>query len=159
MSSEPPKPPQPDSQLPQQSPQIPEHTSDHRVEPARSQQAQQRIQVAIKQETQWSGPIPPPEVLDRLNQVIPGGAERVLKMAEKEQTHRIGIERDGLAASRDDARRGQYLGALISGTAIVGAVVTAVIGSPAIVPIALVGVPVVAIVNAIVNRRSNGKRQ
>lgn len=157
MSSEPPKP-APAPQPPQQTPQSTEFPSEPIAAHPRSEQAQQQISVSIHQQQQWSGPIPPPQVLQELNQVIPGGAERVLRMAEREQEHRIGLERDGQAASREEARRGQYLGAAISGTAIVGAVVTAAMGAPAVVPIALVGVPVAAIIRAVVNRRSNGRR-
>jgi uncharacterized membrane protein len=47
-----------------------------------------RAQVAA-----FSGPIPPPDLLDRYNQMIPGGADRILKMAEKQSAHRQYIEK------------------------------------------------------------------
>jgi len=36
----------------------------------------------------WSGPLPPPATLKQFDEVIPGGAERILRMAEAEQAHR-----------------------------------------------------------------------
>jgi hypothetical protein len=62
----------------------------------------------------WSGPPPPPAELQKIDQIIPGGADRLLSMAEKEQTHRIA-----------HAKRGQYLGwSLAAGAAIAAAVVS-----------------------------------
>lgn len=41
----------------------------------------------------FSGPIPPPELLLKYNEIIPGGAERILKMAENQSIHRQCIEK------------------------------------------------------------------
>jgi uncharacterized membrane protein len=41
----------------------------------------------------FSGPIPPPDLLERYNQIIPEGADRILKMAEKQSAHRQKIEK------------------------------------------------------------------
>ena len=38
------------------------------------------------------GPIPPPGILAGYNSIIPDGADRVIKMAEREQAHRYNIE-------------------------------------------------------------------
>jgi uncharacterized membrane protein len=32
---------------------------------------------------QWSGPLPPPAVLEKFSQIIPNGAERIVAMAIK----------------------------------------------------------------------------
>lgn len=40
----------------------------------------------------FSGPLPPPELLARYNQVIPNGAERILAMAERQSAHRESLE-------------------------------------------------------------------
>jgi uncharacterized membrane protein len=36
----------------------------------------------------YQGPIMPPHLLQKIENIIPGGAERVLRLSEKEQTHR-----------------------------------------------------------------------
>ena len=44
---------------------------------------------AITVRSTFSGPLPPPVVLKQYNDVLPGAAERILYMAEKEQSSRI----------------------------------------------------------------------
>ena len=41
----------------------------------------------------FSGPIPHPDLLDKYNQMIPNGADRILKMAENQSAHRQYIEK------------------------------------------------------------------
>lgn len=40
----------------------------------------------------FSGPIPPPEALERYEKIAPGAADRILTMAEMEQRHRHAYE-------------------------------------------------------------------
>lgn len=40
----------------------------------------------------FSGPIPPPEVMERYEHIAPGAADRILTMAEIEQRHRHAYE-------------------------------------------------------------------
>lgn len=58
----------------------------NRPQPQRPQAAIQ--QVSITATAQYSGALPPPEMLKGFEAVLPGSAERILKMAELEQTHR-----------------------------------------------------------------------
>jgi len=104
---------------------------------------------------EWSGPLPPPSALEQFNAVVPNGAERVFKMAELEQAHRIEMERIGQEGSIKDTRRGQCLGATIAIAAMTGAVVAAALGAHWSVSVALVGVPIMGVVKAIVDRRSH----
>jgi uncharacterized membrane protein len=104
--------------------------------------------------TQWTGPLPPPEALDRFNQVIPNGAERIFKMAEAEQAHRIAHETDTLRATVAEAKRGQILGASISLLAVASALVSVWLGAHWAVTVALVGVPLMGLAKAIVDSRS-----
>ena len=87
----------------------------------------------------WSGPLPPPAELEKIDQIIPGGADRLLRMAEKEQTHRIG-----------DAKRGQYLGWSLATGAVIAAAVVSVCHGPWQVSVALVGIPVLGAVQALI---------
>lgn len=114
-------------------------------------QAQQQ---RVTQQVQWTGPLPPPDALDKFNQIIPNGADRILKMAESEQAHRIEYEKAGVLATAREARRGQYLGAAISLAAIVAAAVSAGMGAHWAVSVAFVGVPVLGLVRAIVRPRN-----
>lgn len=90
----------------------------------------------------WSGPLPPPAELERFDQIIPGGADRLLRMAEKEQVHRI-----------DDVRRDQYLGWSLATGAVVAAAVVSLCHGPWQVSVALVGIPVLGAVQALIQGR------
>lgn len=124
----------------------------HRNKLQRQQQIQQqsRAQAVVAQSAQWSGPLPPPEALQKFNEVIPGGAERILKMAELEQRHRFEREGQALVAAVSDTKRGQWLGAVVAVVAIGGAVAAAFAGAHWSIPVALVSVPVMAMIRALI---------
>lgn len=70
----------------------------------------------------FSGPLPPPQILKGYNEIIPGAAERIMCMAERQAQHRQGIERDSLNAEIRDGRRGQLFGFILAMTAVLGAI-------------------------------------
>jgi uncharacterized membrane protein len=117
------------------------------------QQPQQQVTARKVQVQQWSGPIPAPADLERYNQITPNGADRIIAMAEKEQAHRIEYEKVGLPAAIEESKRGQILGAIISLVAIGGAIYAVHVGAHWSVPVAMVGVPVLGLVRAIVRPR------
>ncbi len=41
----------------------------------------------------FSGPLPHPDILQRFNDIVPGAAERILKMAEGQFEHRTALEK------------------------------------------------------------------
>src|SRR5882762_6785714 len=97
----------------------------------------------------WSGPLPPPAELEKIDQIIPGGADRLLRMAEKEQSHRI-----------EDAKRGQYLGWSLAAGAVIAAAVVSLCHGPWQVSVALVGIPVLGAVQALIlGRKEKGGRR
>jgi uncharacterized membrane protein len=56
------------------------------------------------QAQQWTGPLPPPAALEQFERVIPGGAERILRMAEQEQAHRIANNKSSAHGPRGNRR-------------------------------------------------------
>lgn len=54
------------------------------------------------QAVSFQGPIPPPELLREYNEIIPDGADRIVKMAEAQSSHRIELER--IVIKGDDRR-------------------------------------------------------
>jgi hypothetical protein len=98
--------------------------------------------------THWSGPLPPPVELERIDQIIPGGADRLLRMAEKEQEHRI-----------EDVKRGQYLGWSLAAGAVVTAAIVSLCHGPWQVSVALVGIPVLGAVQALIQGRMQRSRR
>lgn len=73
----------------------------------------------------FQGPIPDPETLAAYEKIVPGSADRILMMAEKQGEHRRNLESRGLdaqisdqKASRNEARMGQFFGFTIGLVAI-----------------------------------------
>jgi len=75
-------------------------------------------------------------------------------MAEEEQRHRMHHESEGMQAEIREARRGQILGAAVSGTSLAAALIAVWLGAHPVVSCALVGVPILGMVRAIINARS-----
>lgn len=58
----------------------------------------------------FSGPIPPPEALARYEEIQSGAADRIIKMAEKQQDHRMSLEKKAIGGQIDQSKRGQIFG-------------------------------------------------
>ena len=117
--------------------------------------------------TSRQGPLPAPQELFQYNQLLPGAADRIIGMAEREQSHRMNVEdmsaradikhREEVVAGQREAARGvfrsdvagQLLGGLVAILCVVGAVYTAKLGAHPTVSIALVGLPIAAIIKAL----------
>lgn len=78
-----------------------------------------------------------------------------MEMVELEQRHRIEHDNTILQAAISDTRRGHYIGGAISIAAIAGSVVSVYLGAHPSVSIALVSLPIVTIIQAIVSSKSN----
>ena len=61
---------------------------------------------------------------------MPGAAERILQMAEKNQSHQIAMESSALKASKRDARTGQIFALIITLMALALAAFMVSQGSP-----------------------------
>ena len=55
--------------------------------------------ITLSQEVRYSGPIPPAEELARYEEVLPGSADRLISMAEREQTAIVSFRSKALAAT------------------------------------------------------------
>ena len=53
--------------------------------------------VAQQTTVQFSGPLPDPQTLQGYEQVLPGAAERIMALAERQATHRMQTESDAAA--------------------------------------------------------------
>ena len=78
-----------------------------------------------------------------------GAADRLLRMAEEEQTHRF-----------VDSKRGQYLGWSLAVGAVIVAAVVSLCRGPWQVSVALVGIPVLGAVQALIlgRKETSGRR-
>lgn len=81
--------------------------------------------------TQFSGPLPPPGVLQGYEDVVPGAAERIIAMAESEQNHRHHIQRESTNKHYAFRRTGQFFGLLVALGGLTTAGYIAYLGHPA----------------------------
>lgn len=72
--------------------------------------------------SRFSGPLPPPEELAKYEQILPGAADRILKMAEDQASHRQSLESSVVRSNIAGQQSGTRYGFLLAMTAIVGGV-------------------------------------
>ncbi|EDN70439.1 conserved hypothetical protein, membrane [Beggiatoa sp. PS] len=101
---------------------------------------------------QFLGPIPPPEILQRYDQIIQGAAERIFVMAEEDAKHQHEIEKTALNLAAAEVKRGQAYGLIIGILAFVTSMVALVLGSEK-TAMALGGTTVVGLVAVFVTGR------
>lgn len=79
---------------------------------------QQNAGIAATVVHQFSGPIPPPDALERYERLQPGFANRIMTMAEGQAQHRQSLEKAVTTANIRSEARGQVLGFIIAMTVI-----------------------------------------
>ncbi|MBI5248155.1 MAG: DUF2335 domain-containing protein [Desulfomonile tiedjei] len=62
----------------------------------------------------FKGPIPPPEILAKYDQVLPGAADRILAMAERQAIHRQSLEQTVIKSDKWHSFAGLVLGFVIA---------------------------------------------
>lgn len=62
----------------------------------------------------FSGPLPAPQTLERYNLIVPGAAERIIVMAEKQQDHRQNLERMVVESNTQSQTQGLWLGFILA---------------------------------------------
>jgi uncharacterized membrane protein len=77
------------------------------------------------------GPLPHPDIIAGYENVLPGAADRIMRMAEQEQVHRHGIDDHFLEVQSGLARVGQRCAVLIAITGLVVAGILGVANQPA----------------------------
>lgn len=77
----------------------------------------------------FSGPLPHPDILRQFDAVVPGSAERIIKMAEEQSFHRKELERKVIDSDIARSKWGQILGFVIAVSGLVVSAVVAIFGS------------------------------
>lgn len=80
--------------------------------------------------SRFSGPMPPPKVLAAYEQCIPGSADRILAMAEKEQDFRHTTTKDAIAETQSSDTRGKRYALAVVLIMSVAAVICAALDQP-----------------------------
>lgn len=82
---------------------------------------QQLLQIQASR-TQFTGPIPPPEVLIKYNDALPSAAERIVAMAESQLKHRQELENRVIESNCRSQQRGPIYGLIVCLSAIAGGI-------------------------------------
>lgn len=80
---------------------------------------------AYAAEFHYSGPLPHPRDLEKYNEIIPDGANRIMVMAEKQQEHRFKLEEKAVSAQVKQSGIGQVFGLVVC---LVGLGISALLG-------------------------------
>ncbi len=103
-------------------------------------------------------PLPLPSELAAYNDVIPQGADRIMKMAEAQSAHRIDIEKKVVSSQQGQESRGQILGFVIAIVGLIAGAYVAVSGQPW-AGAAIGGVPLVGLVSVFVLSKNQEKSE
>lgn len=68
----------------------------------------------VEYKTMFHGPIPDPEVLAQYDRIVPGAADRILKMAEEQSAHRRDMEKQLVTSNTQNEKRGMYFAFVIT---------------------------------------------
>lgn len=98
--------------------------------PAHAEQPSQPKILAISEE--FSGPIPPPAILQQYEQIAPGSAQQIIAMAASEASFRHEISHRAIRYEARDTLLGQVFALIIGMTTIICGTYTAVSGHPII---------------------------
>jgi uncharacterized membrane protein len=105
--------------------------------------------LAVVQEA-FTGPMPHPRHLAEYEETLPGCAERIMRMAEKEQDARHSVSAELVEIEKRNTKRGMWFGFIIAGLLVAGAVTCAAIGQTT-VAVALVAAAAVGMVSKLIN--------
>ena len=67
----------------------------------------------VYQALSFSGPVPPPAMYAGYEEVLPGSADRIMRMAEKEQDHRIAMDLKYVEIYAGNTHRSQKLSVVV----------------------------------------------
>lgn len=74
-------------------------------------------------QSEFSGPIPPPNIIEEYERILPGSADRIIAMAEKQSTHRQKMEEKMISAESRDG----LLGVIFAFVLGIGCIISSVI--------------------------------
>lgn len=80
--------------------------AEHTPEIVDDEQAEAPQSSLVAFREHYPGPLPHPSILSGYDQIVPGAAERIIQMAERDQQHKIDISNAALHAQHKDTRLG-----------------------------------------------------
>lgn len=87
----------------------------------------------IQREEHHRGPLPHPRILEGYETTCPGAADRIIKMAEKQQEHRMSMEKSVVSAGNRDSKLGIICGTIVCLAVIIAGVIMTFVADSAAV--------------------------
>lgn len=112
------------------------------------------VRISLAEAASFQGPLPPPTMLEAYDKALPGSAERIFTITEKEQDHRIDWENKILEVTDKDKKRGQ-LYAIASVLAALMAAVYLADKAPIVAGIIAAGTPLSVIASKFIGTRGD----
>ncbi|HLG16488.1 MAG TPA: DUF2335 domain-containing protein [Blastocatellia bacterium] len=84
----------------------------------------------IRQEVivKYEAPLPPPGMMEHYERILPGSADRIVTMAEKQSAHRQDIESRVITSNIGNERLGQIFAFILGLIGLIGSIVLASLG-------------------------------
>jgi uncharacterized membrane protein len=89
---------------------------------------EEHVDRRVLQIVSHTGPMPPPEQLREYESVLPGLADRIVQMAEREQNQRHAMQRATILGSQEITKRGQQYGLAVAVIVLVVAMILVLTG-------------------------------
>ena len=115
--------------------------------------AVEKFGAIVLQAESYRGPLPHPKHVAQFEKILPGAAERIFSMAEREQAHHHACENNVIKAQSSYGTRGQYMGATLIVLPLVAAFYCAVTGLSWTIVGLFLAPPVITAAIAFVNHR------
>lgn len=78
----------------------------------------------------FSGPLPHPAILAKYEEILPGAADRIIKMAEEQSKHRQFLENKVISSGVINSKLGLIFGLIIGLAGIIASVILGIYGQP-----------------------------
>ena len=85
------------------------------------------LKVVKREITEFSGPIPPPEIIEKYEKISSGAADRIITMAEKQSQHRQELEKEIVKNEGRDSFLGVVFAFIISIACLIAGVIVSVL--------------------------------
>ena len=90
-------------------------------QPAESQ-ADVVVQQRIETSATWTGPLPPPAALAQYESILPGAADRIISMSERQMDHRIQLEQKVVGGDSTRSNLGLAAAFIVAVIALLGSI-------------------------------------
>ena len=89
---------------------VDEILSEANIPTEQKEKIKSQMLVMIEQREYFEGPLPHPQMFKQYDSILPGSADRIITMAEKQQNHRMELERMAISGQVKSNNRGQVFG-------------------------------------------------